>query len=91
MSDPSTYWLTITNAALGVVVLICCFAVGIGVFQEILAKRRKAASMSTIDREVSDLVASFDDGHAFHLPELGVTMADGGEPLENPLKKKEEN
>ena len=44
MSDPSTYWLTITNAALGVVVLICCFAVGIGVFQEILAKRKKAAS-----------------------------------------------
>ena len=37
--------------------------------------------MSKIDREVSDLVASFQDGHAFHLPELGVTMADGGEEL----------
>ncbi len=84
MSDPSTYWLTITNAALGVVVLICCFAVGIGVFQEILAKRRKAAA---IDREVADLVASFDDGHAFHLPNLGATMADGGEPIRKEEKK----
>ena len=85
MSDPSTYWLTITNAALGVVVLICCVAVAIGVVQEIAAKRRKATAMSSIDREVSDLVASFDaslnDGHAFHLPQLGLTMADGGEEL----------
>lgn len=87
MSDPSTLWLTITNAALGVVVLICCAAVAIGVFQEIAAKRRKVASMSKLDREVSDLVASFQDGHAFHLPGLGVTMADGGEALGN---KKEE-
>ena len=87
MSDPSTYWLTVTNAALGLVVLICCCAVGIGVFQEILAKRRKAAALSHIDREVSDLVASFGDGHAFHLPNLGMTMADGGEPIRKEEEK----
>ena len=87
MSDPSTYWLTLTNAALGVVVLICCGAVAIGVFQEIVAKRKKAAAMSKIDREVSDLVASFQDGHTFHLPELGITMADGGEGLEKKDEK----
>ena len=81
MSDPSTYWLTITNAALGVVVLICCVAVAIGVFQELAAKRRKATAMSKIDREVSDLVNAYQDGHAFHLPQLGLTMADGGEEL----------
>src|ERR1035438_1687817 len=81
MSDPSTYWLTITNAALGVVVLICCVAVAIGVFQEIAAKRRKVTAMSKIDLEVSALVASFQDGHTFHLPQLGLTMADGGEEL----------
>jgi hypothetical protein len=81
MSDPSTLWLTITNAALGVVVLICCVAVAIGVFQELAAKRRKATAMSTIDNEVSDLVNSFQDGHSFHLPQLGLTMADGGEEL----------
>jgi len=81
MSDPSTYWLTITNAALGLVVLVCCAAVGIGVIQEIRAKVKKASAMSKLDREVADLVNSFQDGHAFHLPELGMTMADGGEDV----------
>ena len=86
MSDPSTYWLTFTNAALGVVVLICCVAVAVGVIQELAAKRKRAHALSRIDRDVADLVASFHDGHSFQLPELGMTMADGGEPL----KKKEE-
>lgn len=86
MNDPSTYWLTFTNAALGIVVLICCLAVGIGVLQEVAARRKKRIAASELDREVTDLVASFDDGHAFFTPGLGITMADGGEEL----KKKEE-
>ena len=81
MSDPSTYWLTITNIALGVVVLICCIAVTIGVLQELNEKRKKRAVLKGLDKEVADLVASFHDSHAFHTPELGITMADGGEPL----------
>ena len=64
MNDPSTYWLTLTNAALGIVVLICCIAVGIGVLQEVAARRKKRAKLSQLDREVADLVASFQDGHA---------------------------
>ncbi len=81
MSDPSTYWLTFTNAALGIVVLICCVAVAVGVIQEIVGKRKKASAMSNLDREVNALVSSYQDGHAFHLPELGITMADGGEDI----------
>jgi hypothetical protein len=86
MSDPSTYWLNVTNIALGVVVLICCIAVGIGVLQELAARSKKRAALSKLDREVADLVASISDGHAFNVPGLGVTMADGGEEL----RKKEE-
>jgi hypothetical protein len=82
VSDPSTYWLTLTNAALGLVVLICCIAVGVGVLQELAARRKKRAALSQLDREVADLVASFQDGHAFHTPGLGITMADGGEKLD---------
>ena len=78
MSDPSTYWLNITNIALGVMVLVCCVAVAFGVVQELAAKRKKSAAMSKLDREVSGLVASY-DGHAFNVPGLGLTMADGGE------------
>ncbi|HMC61194.1 MAG TPA: hypothetical protein VKJ01_18530 [Candidatus Solibacter sp.] len=81
MSDPSTYWLTITNIGLGLVVLICCGAVAFGMLQELAAKRKKRAEISQLDREVTDLVAGFQDGHAFHVPGLGLTMADGGEEL----------
>ena len=80
MNDPSTYWLTLTNVALGVVTLICCGAVAFGVLQELAAKRKKRAALTGLDREVSDLVAGF-DGHTFHVPNLGVTMADGGEEM----------
>jgi hypothetical protein len=85
VNDPSTYWLTVTNVVLGLVTLIACVAVGIGVFQELAARRKKKAAISTLDREVTELVSSF-DGHTFNVPGLGVTMADGGEEL----RKKEE-
>jgi hypothetical protein len=80
VSDPSTYWLTVTNVVLGLVVLICCVAVAVGIVQELAARRKKAAAMSKLDREVADLVGAY-GGHAFHVPGLGVTMADGGEEL----------
>jgi len=85
VSDPSTYWLNVMNVALGLVTLICMAAVVVGVLQELAAKRRKVAGLSQLDREVTDLVSSY-DGHAFNIPGLGVTMADGGEEL----RKKEE-
>ncbi len=78
MSDPSAYWLNFMNIALGAIVLICCCAVAYGVFQELAARRKKAAKLAALDREVADLVASY-DGHAFDVPGLGLTMADGGE------------
>ena len=81
MNDPSTYWLTITNIALGVVTLICIGAVAVGVIQELAARRKKSAELSRLDAEVADLVASFRDNHTFDVPGLGLTMADGGEDL----------
>jgi hypothetical protein len=81
MNDPSTYWLTLTNIALGVVTLVCCIAVGVGIVQEIVARRRKAAALNGLDREVADLMSTYGDRHAFQLPTLGVTMADGGEEI----------
>ncbi len=86
MNDPSTYWLGVMNIVLGLVVLICCGALGVGVFQEIVARRRKRAADAGLDREVSDLVASY-DGHSFNVPELGLTMADGGEPADQKDKR----
>lgn len=78
MTDPSAYWLNFMNIALGLIVLICCGAVAFGVVRELAERRKKAAKLAAVDRELADLVASY-DGHAFDIPGLGVTMADGGE------------
>jgi hypothetical protein len=85
LSDPSATWLNIMNISLGLVVLICCAAVALGVLQELAARKRKRASASQLDSELNELIGSY-GGHAFHIPGLGVTMADGGEPVD----KKEE-
>jgi hypothetical protein len=81
VNDPSTYWLTFTNIGLGIVVLICCVAVALGVLQEVAARYKKRAAATALDREGVDLAAGYAGGHAFHLPNLGVTMADGGEEV----------
>jgi len=86
VSDPSTYWLTVTNVVLGLVVLVCCVAVAVGVVQELAARRRKAVEASKLDREVADLVSAY-GGHAFQVPSLGVTMADGGEKLDDKTER----
>jgi hypothetical protein len=67
LNDPNTFWLNITNIALGVVTLICCVVVGYAVVQEVLmhVKKRNAK-----------LVES--DDHALLVTGLGITMADGG-------------
>ena len=85
-SDPQTFWLNVTNAGLGLVVLACCIAVGIGVVQELAARRRKA-TVRDLDGEVRDLVAGYGDTHAFHVPGLGLTMADGGERIDKDKKQ----
>jgi len=87
LNDPSTYWLNIMNVALGVVVVVCIAIVAFGVMQEVAARRRKRAVAAGIDREVSDLIAAY-DGHAFRSPELGLTMADGGEPVKQKEAKR---
>lgn len=89
MNDPSTYWLTFTNVALGLVVLICCIAVASGVLRELALRRKKRAP--ELDRELADLAAAYTGSHAFRIPNLGVTMADGGEEVKNPDLKKEKH
>ena len=54
MNDPSTYWLTVTNIALGLATLIAVVAVGIGIGQELAARSRKKATLSKLDAEVAD-------------------------------------
>jgi hypothetical protein len=68
-NGPDTFWLDFTNIALGLVTLACVLAIGGGVVRELLARRRAHAAAAA-------------DDHAFATPELGLTMADGGERID---------
>jgi hypothetical protein len=69
--DPETMWLNLTNAALGLVTVICIVAVVRVALQEWLWRATEHA------KEVLP-----DDTHAFDIAGLGITMADGGERLD---------
>jgi len=78
LNDPNTFWLNVTNIALGVITLICCVAVGRSLYQEIVVRLKKRLPVSA-------------DDHAFSVPGLGITMADGGERLDKNTKKRDNN
>jgi hypothetical protein len=84
LSDPKMFWLNITNIMLGVAVLVCCVTLGYGIVQEVLIRIRKSRTAPAAS-----------DDHAFHTPDLGVTMADGGKRIDSTsnsvLKKKHAN
>jgi hypothetical protein len=65
---PDTFWLNFVNIALGLVTLACVVAIAAGVLREL--GHRATQSKKLVD------------DHAFDVPGLGVTMADGGERIE---------
>ncbi len=66
-------WLNATNALLGIVVAVSVIAIGGAIFHDVLNKFR--------ERSAARQHFVFDH-HAMHVPELGLTMADGGEPID---------
>jgi len=74
-TDPETFWLNVTNAALGLVTLIALLVILGGVAMEVVHRLRQRLSV----RE--------SDPHLFMVPGLGATMADGGEKVEGDGKK----
>lgn len=72
-SDPQTLWLNLTNLGLGIITLICVGVAAWAGFAELAARWKKAPAA---EAEADATMAT----HAFHSPELGLTMADGGEP-----------
>jgi hypothetical protein len=63
-----TFWLDFTNIALGLVTLVCVIVVVAGVVRELGHRLTHAKKLT--------------DDHAFDTPELGLTMADGGERID---------
>lgn len=82
-ADPQTLWLNLTNLGLGIVVLVCLGVVGYGVIRDLFA-RKSAVTQGQVDRVVDRMLGQVESPHAFHAPDLGWTMADGGEPEQQP-------
>jgi len=61
------FWLNTTNALLGLTTLVCVVAIGRVVWKELAERKR-----------VNAFVTKLTDDHVFAVPELGITMADGG-------------
>jgi len=76
------FWLNVTNIALGVVVILAVLLVVSAVVWEIAIRQKKSGDAASLDEGLEDLLQ---DGRL--VPGLGVTMADGGEPI-HPLPAK---
>ncbi len=73
-------WLNMTNGILGLITLVCVLVVAFGVFQTVMDKIRARAGRR------AHFV--YDETHAMTVPELGLTMADGGEPTDEKRDRK---
>lgn len=69
--DSETLWLTATNIGLGIVTLVCLIAVGVVIVKEFYADVRSTVRSPQLQ-----------DDHSFLLNDLGITMADGGERID---------
>jgi len=66
-SDPQTFWLNVTNSVLGLVTIVCFIAVSVSAIKELVERLRAPETA---------------DDHSLYVGELGLTMADGGKPVD---------
>jgi hypothetical protein len=80
-----TFWLNMTNFALGIITLLALLvvfgAVGWDLLVRKVDKAREAASfdLTNIDAELRAMLHG--GSHSLSVPGLGLTMADGGERI----------
>ena len=72
-TETQTFWLTSANIAVGVATLSCFVALGYGLAKDIRDRIHK--------RRASQAPATGINDQTFEVPGLGLTMADGGEPI----------
>lgn len=79
-----TYWLQMMNFAMVAVVVLAGATVLIPAFWALREKNLKRAG-TALDEEMVTVFRR--EPHRIHIPELGLTMADGGEELKSPDEK----
>ncbi len=72
-----TFWLNVTNAALGLVVVGAVLIVGFVMVRAYLQAKEPQAAAAGVGAKLAAML--HDESHQMIVPELGLTMADGGE------------
>ncbi len=81
-----TFWLNMTNFALGLITLLALLVVFAAVGWDLLVRKVHAArqpdsmDLSNMDAELRAMLHG--GSHSLSVPGLGLTMADGGEKIE---------
>jgi hypothetical protein len=77
--DDWVFWLNVTNIALGAVVVVAVLILAYALVWELVIRSKKRRGLALRDEEVEELETMLRYGRS--VPGLGVTMADGGEPV----------
>jgi len=80
------FWLNVTNIALGVIVVLALLLVAYGVVWELMIHHKKQNGLQDVDAEMNTMLKG-QFAHTLRVPELGLTMADGGEHVKPTGKK----
>jgi hypothetical protein len=76
------FWLNVTNIALGVVVVLAVLLLAYGVVWELVIRHKKRHGVRDVNAEMQAMLQK-EFSHSFQVPELGLTMADGGEHVKS--------
>jgi len=83
------FWLNVTNIALGIVVVLAVLLMAYGVVWELVIRHRQHRGVRDVNQEMQAMLRG-EFSHSLHVPELGLTMADGGEHVKSAPRKPEE-
>ncbi len=72
LSNASTIWVDLTNVLLGLATLICLGIVAYAIVKDVAIRIKQTSKVKAREQ---------DDAHVLEVPELGLTMTDGGEKL----------
>ncbi len=74
--NSNSVWLTVTNIALGLLVLLCCVVIGRSAIREFRRRAKEKRELSRVP-----------NNHLAGLKNLGITMQDGGEQHDETKKE----